>query len=191
MNKDNILKKEFKKTDVQRVRNLINKNFTASTKSQLGYKKTLKKYKEGDVWEDNDKKWTIKNGIKQNITKLDKAKKALRIPLCCPVCGKPIKHYLDKKMYKIHGFCFDCTVKMEHKLKIAGLYKKYEKRMMEGNIKTFLKDVEQWSLDLVNNNSSFITEDGEVEEWKSNSENNKKLIKDVQQYISHLSEHLK
>ena len=80
MAKDSLLKKEFKQSDVQRVRNLVNKDFTSKTKIQSGYAKTSKRYKEGDIWEEQGKKWTIKNGIKQNVTKLDKAKKAVRIP---------------------------------------------------------------------------------------------------------------
>jgi ssDNA-binding Zn-finger/Zn-ribbon topoisomerase 1 len=60
---------------------------------------------------------------KQNITKLDAAKKALQMPLKCPKCGGPMKHHLAQKMYKIHGFCFDpCTVEYEAELRKAGLY---------------------------------------------------------------------
>ena len=83
---DSSLKKEFRREDVQRVRNIVNKDFTAKTKSQTGYNKSSGRYKEGDVWTESGKEWTIKNGIKQNITKLDAAKKALRIPLACPKC---------------------------------------------------------------------------------------------------------
>ena len=61
---DNHLKKEFKHSDVQRVRNIVNKNFTAKTKIQAGYQKALIKYIEGDVWEESGKSWTIKNGLK-------------------------------------------------------------------------------------------------------------------------------
>ena len=104
MNNDSVLKKEFKKSDVERVRNLVKKDFTSSTKQQTGYKKSYKKYNEGDIWEEDGRKWTIKNGIRQNITKLDQAKKSLRIPLRCPKCGGSMKHWLNKKMYKIHGF---------------------------------------------------------------------------------------
>ena len=126
MSKETLLKKEFKQSDVQRVRNIVNKDFTSKTKLQSGYQKQIKRYKEGDIWEESGKTWTIKNGIKQNITKLDNAKKALRIPLRCPKCNGSMEHWLAKKMYKIHGFCFDpCTVEYEDSLKQAGLYKQY------------------------------------------------------------------
>ena len=45
-----MLKKEFKKRDVNRARNLIMGKTNASTGTQIGYKKEIKEYKEGDVW---------------------------------------------------------------------------------------------------------------------------------------------
>ena len=192
MSNESLLKKEFKKSDVERVRNLVNKDFTSGTKQQSGYKKVLKKYSEGDIWEDEGRQWTIRNGVKQNITKLDEAKKALRIPLRCPNCGGPMKHHLAKKMYKIHGFCFDpCTVEMEANLRKAGLYEQYEKRMMQGNMKAFAHDVENWAMDLVNGKDSFVTEAGDIEDWQSNKAKEKDILKNVRQYIAHLSEHIK
>ena len=56
MAKDNMLKKEFKSSDVQRVRNIVNKDFTSKTKSQTGYQRRHERHKEGDVWE-YYKKW--------------------------------------------------------------------------------------------------------------------------------------
>jgi len=191
MNNESILKKEFKQADVQRVRNIVNKDFTSTTKIQSGYTKSQKRYKEGDIWEEDGKQWTIKNGIKQNITKLDLAKKALRTPLSCPKCGGPMKHHLAKKMYKIHGFCFDpCTVEMEADLRKAGLYKQYEKRMMQGNIKAFAQDIEQWSASLLSQGSTFVTEAGDVEDWQSNTNKSKEIVKNIQEYLTHLSEHV-
>ena len=164
---DSSLKKEFRREDVQRVRNIVNKDFTSKTKSQTGYSKSSNNYKEGDLWEESGKTWTIKNGIKQNITKLDAAKKAMRIPLACPKCEGSMKHHLAKKMYKIHGFCFDpCTVLMEATLKKVGLYDQYEKRMLQGNLKAFANDMEAYVLEAMEGTSSYVTEAGDVESWK-------------------------
>ena len=41
MSKESLLKKEFKHSDVQRVRNLVNKDFNSKTKLQSGYKKSF------------------------------------------------------------------------------------------------------------------------------------------------------
>jgi len=188
---ESLLKKEFKQSDVQRVRNLVNKDFTAKTKSQTGYQKAYQRHEEGDVWEESGKVWTIKNGIKQNVTKLDAAKKAIRIPLSCPRCGGTMKHHLAKKMYKIHGFCFDpCTVEMEADLRKVGLYEEYEKKMMQGNIRAFASDIEQWVDDFVNTEMSFVTESGDIEDWKSNDNVNKRVIDNLKIYLGHLKDHM-
>lgn len=191
MSNESLLKKEFKQSDVQRVRNLVNKDFTASTKQQSGYKKVTQRHKEGDIWEENGKTWTIKNGLKQNVTKLDSAKKALQVPLRCPKCGGRMEHWLAKKMYKIHGFCFDpCTVEYEAELRKAGLYQQYEKRMMQGNMKAFLSDMEQWAMDFINQSDTFVTEQGDVEDWNVNDTRKKQLLENLKTYKDHLSEHI-
>ncbi len=77
---DNMLKREFKERDVQRMRNIIKKEYTAKTVTQVGYTKTQTEHKEGDVWEENGKKWTIKNGIKQTVTRFDELKKVINLP---------------------------------------------------------------------------------------------------------------
>jgi hypothetical protein len=191
MSKESLLKKDFKQSDVQRVRNIVNKDYTANTKTQVGYQKVIKRYKEGEIWEEGGKNWTVKNGIRQNITKLDAAKKAVHIPLICPKCKGTMKHHLAKKMYKLHGFCFDpCTVNFEADLQKAGLYQAYEQKMMSGNIQAFAKDVEHWVLDLVSNtNESFVTEDGVIEDWNSNTNKSKQLLEDLKTYLGHLREH--
>ena len=192
MDKGSVLKKEFKKSDVERVRNIVNKNFSASTKTQIGYSKNIGRHKEGEVWTEEGREWTIKNGIKQNITKLDEAKRALRIPLRCPKCKGSMEHRLAKKMYKIHGFCFNCTIDMEAALRKAGLYEKYEEKMMQGNMKSFLVDIEQWALEMVEEKQTFVTEQGDIEEWESdNTKFKENILTNLKQYVGYLSEHVK
>mgnify|MGYP003132516769 FL=1 len=192
MSNESLLKKEFKESDIQRVRNIVNKDFTKKTKIQSGYQKNKSRYQEGEIWEEGGKTWTIKNGIKQNITKLDGAKKALRVPLSCPKCGGPMGHHLAKKMFKIHGFCFDpCTVEMESSLRKAGLYKEYERKMISGNIVSFLEDIENWVSNSVNDQLSFVTEAGDVEDWGGMSKNTKeKILKDLKGYSEHIRKQL-
>lgn len=184
---ESLLKKDFKSKDVQRVRNLVQKDFTGKTTSGTGYKKVQEARSEGDVWEENGRTWTIKNGIKQNITKLSSAKKALKIPLKCPKCNTSMNYWLHKKMYKIHGFCFNCTVDYEAQLRKAGLYKEYEEAMIKGGIKAFAKDLEEWVLDKLDEKSTFVTEQGDVEDWNSNSTDIKtktlEKLKEFNQYI--------
>ena len=185
---DNVLKKEFKESDVQRVRNLVNKDFTGKTKSQVGYQKAYKHHKEGEIWEESGKTWTIKNGLKQNITKLDKAKELAKIPFACPKCKKAMKHRFDKKTYKIHGFCFDCTIEYEAQLRKAGLYEKYEASMVNGSIDAFAKDLTAWVSEYVNYKPTYVTEQGDVEDWNSNSSiQNDKVLTSLKEFISILN----
>ena len=191
MSRESLLKKEFKEADVKRVRYLVNKDFTAGIKQQAGYTKVKGRYKEGDIWEEGGKQWTIKNGLKQNITKLDVAKQAVRVPLACPKCNTRMKKRLDKKMYKIHSFCFDCVIDYEASLKEAGLYEDYEKKMMSGNIKEFISDIEAWVTESLEDKITMVTEAGDKEDWGGMSEDYKdKITADLKEYISHLRKHV-
>jgi hypothetical protein len=192
MAQESLLKKEFKSKDVERVRNLVNKDFSGKTVSGVGYEKTKQFYQEGDVWQEDGRTWTIKDGIKQNITKLDGAKKAMQIPLACPKCGGSMKNHIAKKMYKIHGFCFDpCTVEYEAELRKAGLYEQYEKRMMQGGLRALLTDMEQYFLEQINQTDTFVTEQGDVEDWSNNNSKVKeKALENLHDFLKHARNHL-
>ena len=164
-----MLKKEFKRKDVQRARNLIMGNSGASTGTQIGYNKEIKDYKEGDIWTEGRKTWTIKNGIKQTVSKLDTIKKEVFMPLSCPCCGKIMKKRLDKPNYKIHKKCHDCVIEFEHKLRIQSeeKYQEYLKNLEYKNSIDILKETEELLLGLVNNisNKNHVSEDGVIEKW--------------------------
>jgi hypothetical protein len=188
---ESLLKKEFSSKDVNRARNLVNKDFSAKTVDGIGYSKAQVAYKEGDIWEESGRTWTIKNGIRQNITKLDSAKKALQIPLACPKCGGSMNYHLSHKMYKIHKMCFDCVIDYEAELRKAGLYESYEKNMMQGSLKAFARDVEQWVLDSLETTNTFVTEQGDVEDWNSNdSKFKEQLTSNLQEYLKHIRSHI-
>ena len=141
-----MLKKEFNKKDVNRARNLIMGKTGDSTGLQVGYKRQKIEHKEGDVWTENKKTWTIKNGIKQTVSKLDVIRKEVSIPLCCPKCNKVMKKRLDKPNYKIHKKCHDCVIEYEHKLKIRGQYDDYKKLLKAKNNLTILDEMESYLL---------------------------------------------
>ena len=188
---ESLLKKEFNSRDVNRARNLVNKDFTSKTTSGTGYQKAYIDYTEGDTWEENGRTWTIKNGVRQNITKLDAAKKALHIPLSCPKCKGSMKHHLSQKMYKIHKMCFDCVIDYEAGLKRAGLYPAYEKAMMQGGVRGFLRDIEQFVMEQVNTKDVFVTEHGDIEDWNSNdSKFKEQLTSNLQEYLKHIRSHI-
>ena len=188
--KETLLKKEFNPADVQRLRNLVTKKYGDVTKIQVGYNKEQGDYKEGDIWEENSKTWTIKNGLKQTVTKLEKFKSYYTIPLTCPSCNEPLHSNSPtvKKLYNLHSMCPKCVAKMEAKLKLEGKYQEYEKTLMlknkESMIDNFELAVEEW---LSSKNDTFITEQGDVENW-SGGKISEEEIKQIKDYIQKLRE---
>ena len=194
MSNESLLKKEFKERDVQRLRNLVSKNYTDKTVTQVGYTKAQTDYKEDDVWEENGKTWTIKNGIKMTITKLDLVKSTLQMPLTCPECKRAMnKGRLDKHMYSIHKKCSDCVISHETELKRTGKFEEYQKSILSRGIEVHIKEMEDILLELSLgiNEGSFVTESGDVEEWKGKGVDEQVIIKDIQEYIQKLKDSIK
>jgi hypothetical protein len=50
------LQRDFKEKDVQRMRNIITKDYGAKTTTQVGYTTSYIEHKEGDIWEEQGKK---------------------------------------------------------------------------------------------------------------------------------------
>jgi len=170
MNKESLLKKEFKERDIQRMRNLITNKHGDKTRTQIGYDKRKQEYEEGDIWEESGKVWTIKNGIKQNVTKFDEFKKMVLLPLACPCCNKSMKVTLpNKKMYALHGKCFDCVIEMEHELRKQGKFEEYQKDIMMKNKSTEVDDLEQVLEAWLNEKDEFLTEQGDIEDWSQST----------------------
>ena len=65
-----MLNKEFKRKDVERMRNLIKGKTGESSEVQVGYTTKKVDYKEGDVWTEGGKDWIIKDGIKLVMLKI-------------------------------------------------------------------------------------------------------------------------
>ena len=167
MNNDNVLRKEFSKKDVERARNLITGNTDARTSQGVGYTKKSKHHKEGDIWNEDGRKWTIKNGIKQNITKMDKFKKMGKIPLFCPECSSLMKKELDKKVFPAYQKCFDCVVDHEAELRKQGKSEEYFNNLRNQHIQSALDGYKSFMEDrMKQTNANFVTEAGDVENWK-------------------------
>jgi hypothetical protein len=183
--KDSTLKKEFKKSDVQRMRNIITGKTGDRTQILGGWENKIEEHKEGDIWEEDGKKWTIKNGIKQSITKLDKFKHLVSLPLTCPSCKKPMKaDELNKKMYSVHKMCLNCVVDMEAKLKLEGKYEQYEKNILNMNKNASLEEFEQALDSWLEEKDTFVTEQGDIESWQGGDKTQvyKELKEKIQEF---------
>lgn len=129
-------------------------------------------HKEGDVWEEGGKTWTIKNGIKKTLGKMDSFRKELIMPIACPHCQRPMKTEVQKPFWNIYKMCLDCVVDAEHVIRTEGRWEEYEKAKITANATSFYKDLEQFVQDFIKEkpNKSFVTEDGIVENWVGNTE---------------------
>jgi hypothetical protein len=186
---ESTLIKEFQRKDVQRLRNIVSKNSSDKTTTQVGYTKENIERKEKDIWEENGKTWTIKNGIKMTTNKLDLVKSILQIPLICPKCHKAmINSRLNKQMYYIHKMCSNCVIDNETKLKQTGEFDNYQQTIVKNGIEYHIKEMEDILLDIsINgNNESFITESGDIEEWKGRGLDQQTIIENIQEYIQKL-----
>ena len=92
------------------------------------------------------------------------------MPLFCPNCSKLMKR-VDKPYYNVHKYCLDCHAKAEDNNKI-----------LDNRIDEFKQYVAE---QLEESNDSFVSENGEVENWvgKLNVEKVDEFTKDV---IKHL-----
>ena len=180
------LKKEFKQKDVQRLRNLVQGKYGDKTAQSIGYTKNDEFHEEGDIWEEDGRQWTIKDGIKQNLTKLDKAKKAHVMPIFCPKCKQNMKKRFDKDYYNIHKMCFDCVIDFEAELKRIGAFEEYEKNIQNAEIDGFIHTFKAYVEDeLTQSNNSYVTEAGDVEKWVGGLDKSR-VMESLEKTIEHL-----
>jgi hypothetical protein len=154
------------------------------------------KRQEGEVWEGLDgRMWTMKNGIKQTVTKLDDAK----TPWWCPQCAKALAHRIDDKFWRIRGKCMDCVIKEEMEIRKQGpeAWQAYEKKVMWHNYVAALKDKIAEYQDYHDTVSApeFIDADGHtilnIEKWDVNLDKIKADIRaDIEQLQIKLDEML-
>lgn len=160
------LKKEFTEREVKRMRNLISGKTQEKTVVGIGYQKKKEYYNEGDVWEENGKTWTIKNGIKQRDSELSNLKKELLTPVFCPNCEKVMNKRNDKTFFKTHKMCFDCVVEFEHNLRKEGKWEDYQKKIKNNELDRMIEDFKSFIEEKRNEKSnSHVSQDGDVERW--------------------------
>jgi hypothetical protein len=162
---ENVLKKEFAEKDVNRLRNLMQGKFGDKTSVGVGYSKPTEVHSEGEIWFEDHREWTIENGIKQNITKLDKFKH-LTIPLFCPSCDGIMNKQIDTDCFRAQRTCYKCYTEFETKLKIEGKWDEYQKDIHNKEIDNVIKEYTEYiTSELEESNQSFVAENGDVEKW--------------------------
>jgi hypothetical protein len=183
---DTVLKREFNHSTINRLRNLIRGEYDEKTIKGVGYTPKYENKTEGDIWEEDGRTWTIKKGVRRTVNKLNKARKYNITPLICPNCNNQMKLKFDKDYYRIHRKCFNCVIEFETELKKEGLWEEYHNKIANSEIDNFINNYRIWVVEqLKDNNKSFITEQGDVENWDGGI-NKSKILEELDKTIEHL-----
>ena len=163
---DSVLKKEFQKRDVERLRNLVAGKHGNRTTVGIGYNGPQEEeHKEGDIWQQGGRTWTIKDGIKENVTKLDKFKK-VAVPLFCPNCKQVMDKQLDPFYYKAYGECVDCRATTETQMKLSGKWQSHINETFNDEIDHQIQEYKSYFESVLSDgNEGYVSENGEVQKW--------------------------
>ena len=158
----------------------------------MGYEKKQIEHVEGDMWEESGKTWTIKNGLKQTITKFDEIRSQIFMPLTCPICNQPMNKRIDKKFWSLKKRCSDCVINEDTKRMIDGTFVDYEKEQVRLNRVNYLNDLKSSLYEYIREyrKSNFMTEAGVEEEWISGM-SEEELTKIIDSQINIFEERLK
>ena len=131
------------------------------------------KDRNGTIWIRNDE-----GQLEQKNSFLGK----FTMPMFCPTkgCGKIMKGKADNKMWIYHGKCMDCVAKEETQMRIDGTFDEYERKKVEANIQSWIKDMEsllvEWNADQAREKVQFImNSSGDMETWDTKNSENKEL----------------
>ena len=167
--KDSVLKKEFNKRDVERIRNLVKGKSGERTTMDVGYSgETREDHKEGDVWEESGKTWTIRNGVKRTVSRMESFHKQVITPIACPHCSTKLQSPIHKWAWNTYKMCFNCVVDMEHEILKAGRLEEYQNALFKANMESFYGDLEQFVQEFAKEKTTVFTEDGVKENWIDN-----------------------
>ena len=142
----------------------------------IGYDKVEQKRKVGETWEDEHHKYEQREGFIVKTGKNSEAFQDIRKYLADKVkcknedCQTISIKEKDKQFIKNTGFCMNCTIDNEHKIRVEGLWQEYQdykvlsRMIVVGKIKL---DSYRQSLDDVKEEYEMIGSEGKVTEtWK-------------------------
>jgi len=164
-----------------------------SGNATLGWEAKKVKREIGDRWTDADgKEWEQHDGFVMRVTQYDEARAYLDELNTCK--SKECKTFkitaAHKKIIKKTGYCIDCLVEREAKMREAGLYQNYEFWKLNSNtlgqMQEDLKQFEQARKD-ADTIPSFVNADGSIERWSFDGDM-EKVKKDLDSDIEGLKE---
>lgn len=143
-----------------------------TTQRVFGYEGNADKKREvGEIWTDsNGKTWEQKEGYRASVSNFDDVREYLKQLTTCKNSECKTGQYsrADKKLIVRAGYCVDCNLKMEQKLKDDGTYPFYEDYKITCNKIGWLRDYKQKmedSLKYLKKDYQMVYENGHVENW--------------------------
>ena len=143
--------------------------------------------KNGTVW------YRMESGGITNKRKME----FLGVPMFCPKkeCGRIMGGPESKQnsaCYMRFGYCYDCRLKFEKKLKLSGKWADYVKKTTLENEKAKLRDLEQsyeeWLMQEEDVQKYIMNSSGELETWFKDKNMTEKQQKQAKQFIDKLKE---
>lgn len=161
---------------------------TRKTFSMVDAESTAEKNKKravGETWIEKDPKtgieylWEQKEGFRvkrlaATAELFDNIRQHQAMPQYCPKCDRDmyeVERRLNEKMYRIHGFCFDCVLKMEARLRYEGKFEEYAETFMRKNVEAWIRDTRQEIEELKNQlqrDEEIVSSTGEIIKWSAN-----------------------
>lgn len=144
--------------------------------TQIGYTKASETRNVGDVWEDEHNRYEKKQGYilktGKNSEAFDEIRKYFEEKSKCKNlnCKTIKKSKKDKIFIEKGGYCLNCTIDVEHEIKMAGLWIPYEDYKIATRMIIYGKaklDSYKQSLDELKEEYQMMGSDGKVTEtWK-------------------------
>jgi hypothetical protein len=164
-----------------------------SGNATVGWDTVKEKREVGDTWVDaNGKEWEQREGFKIAVTQYDEARAYLDTLSTCKSkeCKTSNPKGANLRFIKQSGYCINCLVEREAKLRLEGIYQNYEYWKMNskalGTIKDDLARFEQARKD-ADTVPTIVNEDGSIEKWSIDGDI-EKVKRDLDSDITGLNE---
>ena len=164
-----------------------------SGNATIGWDVVKEKREVGDTWIDvNGKEWEQREGFKIAVTQYDEARAYLDTLTTCKSkeCKTSNPKGANLRFIKQSGYCINCLVEREAKLRVDGVYQNYEYWKMNSNalgrIKDDLAKFKQARKD-ADTVPTIVNEDGSIEKWSIDGDI-EKVKRDLDSDIAGLNE---
>ena len=120
------------------------------------------------------------------------------MPWFCPSCDKIMKRRLDEKMWYLYNHCFDCQIKIENKMRIAGTYDDWATKKVIANKLSWIQEQKQSIKEFMKQTAPEYLQqfrpDGfsvDAEKWNVNQDELRKHAEEALEHLQKIEDSLK